>query len=71
MAKVAKPAGYKAPKVSLPKPKAPKAMSMTTKAPKTSMSGYSSASKTQNGLKGAISKNQMSQLDKANLDQSY
>lgn len=70
-ARVSKPSVYKAPKVSVPKPKQPKPLSMTTKPPKApSMSGYSSSSKQQNGLKGAISKYQLAQMNAANLNQS-
>lgn len=65
--KVGKPAVAKVPKVSLPKPKTPKAMSMTTKAPSSSssMGSYKAASTATNGLKGAISKNQLKQLSTA------
>lgn len=59
------------PKTSVPKPKTPKPMSMTTKAPSSSsMSAYTSSSKPQNGLKGAIAKNQLAQMNQANLAQS-
>jgi hypothetical protein len=48
-------------------------MSMTNKTPSSSssMSGYNSASKTQNGLKGAISKQQLAQANLASLNQSF
>lgn len=68
---MAKVAINKAPKVSVPKPKMPKPMSMTAKTPKApSMSPYASSSKVQNGLKGAISKYQLAQMNAADLNQS-
>lgn len=59
------------PKTTLPKPKALKPTSMNKSPKMPSMNSYKSVSKATNGLKGAISKNNLSQLSTASLNQSY
>lgn len=59
------------PKTTIPKPKVPKTASMKTPSIKTSTGPYASASKIQNGLKGAITKNQLAQMNQSDLNQSF
>lgn len=59
------------PKATLPKPKQPKQVNINKVPKQSSMAGMRGASKAMTGLKGAISKGNLAQLNMANLNRSY